>query len=81
MFGLAICELLPAKVTSALRNQKFVMCDNSKTIELIVLKFSQSSSEPKVTPGTNLRQNLRHEGVKKIKKSGTICHGMPLYQS
>ena len=76
MFGLTVCELLSAKVASALRNQKFVMRDNSKTISLIVLKFSQSYSEAKVTPGTNFRQNLRHEGAI-FEKSCTIIRGMP----
>ena len=75
MFGLTVCELLPAKVMTALQNHKFVMGGNSKTIVLIILKFSQSSPEPNVTSGTNFCQNLRHQGVK-LEKSGMICHGM-----
>ena len=68
-FGLTVNELQPSKVTSASHNQKIVMRDNSKTVALIVLKLSQSSSEPKSTPGTNFRQNLRHEGENFEKKN------------
>ena len=32
------------------------------TIALIILKLSQSSSEPKKRPEINFRQNLRHKG-------------------
>ena len=79
MFGLTVNELQPSKVTSASQNQKIVMRDNSKSVALIVLKLSQSSSEPNSTTGTNFRQNLRHEG-EKFEKFGTICRGMPLLQ-
>ena len=66
MFGLTVYEFQHSKVTSASQNQKIIMRDNdnSKNIVLLVLKLSQSSSEPKSTPWTNFRQNLRHEGVK-----------------
>ena len=64
MFGLTVYELQSSKVTSASQNQKTVMRDNSKTVALIDLKLSQSSSELKSTPELNFRQNLRNEGEK-----------------